>query len=87
MHTTGLMKASLDHDGYCWMAHRPDKSMFSKQGICVPTAAGAGMNSANKAMAESLFFWGVAKIYKYGKAIAATNWQEKGWLDKNRPWK
>ena len=50
-------------------------------------AAGAGMKSANKAMADSLFFWGVAKIYKYGKAIAATNWQEKGWLDKNRPWK
>lgn len=43
MHTTGLMKASLDHDGYRWMAHRPDKSMFSKQGICVPTAAVAGM--------------------------------------------
>lgn len=28
-----------------------------------------------KDMADSLFFWGIAKIYKYGKAVAAVNWE------------
>lgn len=45
IYATGSMKASLDHDGYRWMAHRPDKSMFSKQGVCVATAAVAGMKT------------------------------------------
>ncbi len=76
MHATGSMKAFLDHFGYRWMAHRPEKAMFSKQGVCIATAAGAGMKSAIKDMADSLLFWGVARIYKYGKAVAATNWQE-----------
>lgn len=76
MHVTGSMKAFLDHYGYRWMAHRPEKIMFSKQGVCISTAAGAGMKSANKDMADSLFFWGVAKIYKYGKAVSAINWQD-----------
>lgn len=76
MHVTGAMKAFLDHYGYRWMAHRPEQSMFAKQGVCISTAAGAGIKSANKDMADSLFFWGVGKIYRYGKAVAATSWQE-----------
>ena len=48
--------------------------MFKKQGVCISTAAGAGMKSTNKDMADSLFFWGVPKIYKFGKGIAAVNW-------------
>ena len=73
-HATGAMKAFLDHYGYRWMVHSPEESMFGKQGICISTAAGAGMKSANKDMADSLFFWGVARIYKYGAAVAATDW-------------
>lgn len=73
-HATGAMKAFLDHYGYRWMVHRPEESMFHKQGVCISTAAGAGMKSTNKDMMDSLFFWGVAKRYKYGLGIAATNW-------------
>lgn len=73
-HATGAMKALLDHYGYRWMVHSPEGSMFKKQGISITTAAGAGMKSANKDMMDSLFFWGVAKRYKYGKGIAAVNW-------------
>ena len=74
-HATGAMKAFLDHYGYRWMVHRPEERMFKKQGVCISTAAGAGMKSTNKDMADSLFFWGVAKIYKFGIAVAAVEWK------------
>ena len=68
------MKAFLDHFGDRWMVHSPEISMFKKQGVVISTAAGAGMKSTNKDMEDSLFFWGVAKTYKYGLAVAATSW-------------
>lgn len=74
-HATGAMKAFLDHYGYRWMVHRPEQSMFRKQGVCISTAAGAGMKPTNKDMADSLFFWGIPKIYKYGIGVAATSWE------------
>ena len=77
-HVTGAMKAFLDHCGFRWMVHRPEASMFRKQGVCVCTAAGAGMRSALKDMADSLFFWGVARTYRYGVAVAAVNWEGVG---------
>ena len=73
-HCTGPMKAWLDHYGYQWMVHRPRESMFSKQAVCISTAAGAGMRSTNKDMADSLFFWGVAKVYRYGTAVQAVSY-------------
>ena len=76
------MKAFLDHYGYRWMVHRPDAAMFRKQAVVLSTAAGAGMKSTNKDMADSLFFWGVAKIYSYGKAVAAVDWN--GVSEKNK---
>lgn len=79
---TGAMKAFLDHLGYRWMAHRPEENMFKKQGVCISTAAGAGMGKTNKTMADSLFFWGVGKIYKYGIGVAASNWDSVS--DKNK---
>lgn len=75
-HVTGAMKAFLDHYGYQWMAHRPRESMFRKQAVCISTAAGAGMKSTNKDMADSLFFWGVAKTYTYGVAVHATSFRD-----------
>ncbi len=81
-HATGAMKAFLDHYGYRWMVHRPEGSMFRKQGVCICTAAGAGLSSTNKDMADSLFFWGVGKIYRYGKGVAAIEW--KGVNEKKR---
>lgn len=73
-HATGSMKAFLDHYGYRWIVHRPEEAMFAKQGVCISTAAGAGMKSTNKDMADSLFFWGVAKRYTFGMGVAAVNW-------------
>ena len=75
-HATGAMKAFLDHCAYLWMSHRPDERMFKKQGVCISTAAGAGVKSTNKDMADSLFFWGVPKIYSFGIAIAAESWEK-----------
>ena len=73
-HATGAMKAFLDHYGWRWMVHSPEEKMFKKQGVCISTAAGAGMKSANKDMADSLFYWGVARLYKYGVGVAAVDW-------------
>lgn len=73
-HSTGAMKSFLDHYGWRWMVHRPEEKMFSKQAVCISTAAGAGMKSANKDMADSTFFWGIAKTYKYGLAVREVSW-------------
>lgn len=73
-HASGSMKAFLDHFGYRWMVHRPEEKMFKKQAVCISTAAGAGTKSTNKDMADSLFFWGVPKIYKLGYAVYSTSY-------------
>ena len=73
-HCTGAMKAFLDHYGWRWMAHRPEEKMFSKQAVVVSTAAGAGVKSALKDMADSCFFWGIPQTYKLRTAVAATDW-------------
>ena len=75
MHSTGAMKALLDHYGYRFMVHRPEGKMFTKQAVCISTAAGAGMKSAIKDMADSTFFWGVAKTHKLGIAVMETKWE------------
>ena len=71
---TPPMKALLDHYGYRWMLHRPQGAMFRKQGVCISTAAGAGIKTTNRDMADSLFFWGVPKIYRYGVAVLETSY-------------
>ncbi len=75
-HATGAMKAWLDHYGYQWMVHRPKEIMFEKQAVCIATAAGAGTKTATADMADSLFFWGVGKIYRYGVNIFSTSWEK-----------
>ena len=75
MHATGSMKAFLDHYGYRFMVHRPEEMMFGKQAVCISTAAGAGMGSTIKDIADSTFYWGVAKTYKLGVAVMETNWE------------
>lgn len=74
-HATGPMKAFLDHYGWRWLVHRPEEKMFSKQAVCICTAAGGGMKSTNRDMAHSTFFWGIAKTYKYGIAVMETSWE------------
>lgn len=75
-HASGQMKALLDHYGYRWMVHRPEASMFRKQALCITTAAGAGMRSALKDMTDSLRWWGVAKIYRFGVAVGSPSFEE-----------
>ena len=74
-HATGAMKAFLDHYGWRWMVHRPEEEMFSKQAVCISTAAGAGIKSTNCDMAHNTFFWGIAKTYKFGIAVMETSWE------------
>lgn len=73
-HVTGQMKALLDHYGWRFMVHRPEEKMFSKQAVAITTAAGAGMKSAIKDITDSFFFWGIPRIYKYGKAVMESSW-------------
>ena len=75
-HASGSMKALLDHYAYRWMPHRPEEKMFGKQGVCIATAAGAGMKSTIKDMRDSLSFWGVGRIYSYGVGVAAISWDK-----------
>lgn len=75
-HVTGAMKNFLDHYGYRFMVHRPEERMFHKQAVCISTAAGAGMKSTNKDMADSTFFWGIGKTYQLGAAVSATSWNK-----------
>lgn len=75
MHATGAMKALLDHYGYRFMVHRPEEKMFTKQAVCISTAAGAGMKGTNKDMADSTFWWGMGKTYKFGAAVNETAWE------------
>lgn len=77
-HATGAMKAFLDHYGWRWMVHRPEERMFSKQAVCISTAAGRGMKSTNRDMADSTFFWGIGKTYKIGFAVMETSWERVG---------
>ncbi|MCI1945628.1 flavodoxin family protein [Clostridium luticellarii] len=74
-HASGQMKTLLDHFGFRWMVHRPNKTMFSKMALVISTAAGGGMKSTIKDIVDSLTFWGTGKIFTYGKAVAAVNWQ------------
>lgn len=74
MHISAPMKNLLDHYGYRFMVHRPEEKMFAKQVVCISTAAGAGTGSANKDMADSAFWWGAGRIYKFGAAVNAVSW-------------
>lgn len=70
------MKAFLDHYGWRWMVLRPEPKMFQKQAVVISTAAGRGMKPTNEDMADSLFFWGVPRIYKFGLAVRAVRWED-----------
>ena len=61
-HTTGAMKAMLDHFGYRWMPHRPAKEMFGKRAVIITQCLGAGAKSTAKDIRDSLSWWGVSYI-------------------------
>jgi multimeric flavodoxin WrbA len=72
---SGQLKTFLDHLAYRWMAHRPYPKIFNKVGLVVSTAAGAGTKKVTKSLSDNLFYWGVPKIYCYGKSVAASSWE------------
>ncbi len=73
---TGQLKVLFDHFGYRFMAHRPEAAMFHKKALVLTTAAGAGMNRVNKAVAFNLFMWGIARVYSYGLRIGAESFEK-----------
>ncbi len=62
MHTTGAMKAFLDHMAFRWMPHRPHLAMFSKRAVIITQCLGAGAKSTAKDIKDSLSWWGVSKV-------------------------
>lgn len=83
-HLTGQMKSFLDHFANMWLVHRPEESMFKKQGLVISTAAGPVYSNTLKELKDSLDFWGVAKTYKIGTAVFALNWVETSEKVKNK---
>ncbi len=61
-HTTGAMKAFLDHFAYRWMPHRPALEMFGKRAVIITQCLGAGAKPAAKDIKHSLSWWGISKI-------------------------
>ncbi len=62
MHTTGAMKALLDHFGYRWIPHRPAPELFGKRAVIITQCLGAGAKSTTKDIENSLSWWGISKI-------------------------
>jgi hypothetical protein len=56
------------------MIHRPAEEMFSKTALVVTTGAGGGTKGVFKDITPSLDMWGVGRIFLYGKAVFASNW-------------
>ena len=75
-HMAGQMKALLDHYAYRWLVHRPDERMFGKTAVIISTAAGTGTKPAIKDIADSCFFWGIQRVYKYGINVHAVSWKD-----------
>ena len=71
-HATGQMMSFLDHFGTWWVVHRPRPEMAQKQAVVIATAAGGGMKSTARDMADSLEMWGIRKVYRLGFGVQAT---------------
>ena len=69
MHTTGAMKALLDHFGYRWMSHRPAPEMFGKRAVILTQCLGAGAKLSAKDIKHSLSWWGISKIGTFSSAL------------------
>jgi multimeric flavodoxin WrbA len=76
LRTSGQMKTLLDHFAFLFMTHRPNPTMFSKTAVIFSTGAGGGTRAAMKDISTSLKFWGMAKIYKFGTAVFASEWDQ-----------
>lgn len=68
-HTTGAMKAFLDHLTYRWMPHRPAPEMFGKRAVIITQCLGAGAKTAAKDIRHSLSWWGISEIGTFTGAL------------------
>lgn len=73
---TGQLKTLFDHLVYMWLSHRPNNAMFSKVGIVISTAAGAGAKQVAKSISQQLFWFGTTKIYRITQNVNASCWKE-----------
>lgn len=73
---SGAMKTFIDHLCYMWIPHRPHTEMFSKVGLVVSTAAGAGTRRTNKTMKLALDNMGLKRTYTFGSGVAACRWAD-----------
>ncbi len=76
MGMTGQLKIFFDHFAYRWMSHRPYGKMFSKVGLSICTAAGAGSRQVTKDLKQQMFYWGIPSIYTYPINIGAAKWAD-----------
>lgn len=74
-HVSGQMKVFLDHFANMWLVHRPEESMFKKQGAVIATASGPVYGKTLAEMKDSLDFWGVSRTRKLGFAVMNTDWE------------
>ena len=72
-HATGQMMSFLDHFGTWWVVHRPRPEMAAKQAVVISTAAGGGMKSTCRDMADSLEMWGIRRVYRLGFGVQAVS--------------
>ena len=71
------LKALLDHLCVHWMAHRPDRQMFTKRAVIVTDSIGAPNGPAQKDVAASLHFLGVSDVRRLGFGlIEGVDWQK-----------
>lgn len=68
-HTTGAMKAFLDHFAYRWLVHRPAAEMFGKRAVILTQCLGAGAKSAARDIRHSLSWWGISTIGVFTGAL------------------
>lgn len=73
-HVSAQVKALLDHLGTKWMAHSPEKDLFSKKAVIITNAVGQGTNNVIKDIGASLDFWGVARRYAIKEHLFYTDW-------------
>lgn len=76
MRASAPTKSFIDLTFTYWLSHKPRVVMFSKKAVVVSTAAGAGMKSAVKDISNTLFYWGVPYVERYGIAVQAAGWDE-----------
>lgn len=76
MHASAPMKSFLDLTFTNWMVHRPKNSMFHKRAVILASASGKGSGSAIKDIKTALTYWGIPKLYTYGVAVQAINWNQ-----------